>query len=247
MAPPKTPRLGPQKSVYVPHFLGKDAKKRDPHKLFRGDVWIEKGVPNGPLWATKSLVHCFSPALTCVRTKRHAFVESAFLAGCRGFFSPGFHAHSCSSFGKPTVCISLLQILDLYFKTLVELLHLPPPPLESPCVLGQDVQETHAETPVWHMGSHFTLLSIPPNLGAKIHPPNLGRRRTNVQQLTCNIDLSKSFYYLFFSFVLLELKPLCFEGESPGGKILKKCEKVLKSVTNYETILPFSCCPLVFL
>ena len=33
---------------------------------------------------------------------------------------------------------------------------------------------------------------------------------TNVQQLTCKIDLSNSFYYLFFSFVLLELKTLCF-------------------------------------
>ena len=49
------------------------------------------------------------------------------------------------------------------------------------------------------------------------------RRRTNVQQLTCDIDLSSLFYYLFFSFVLLELKP--FEGES-RGKILKKCGKV---------------------
>ena len=27
---------------------------------------------------------------------------------------------------------------------------------------------------------------------------------------------------------------------------MKKCEKVLKSVKNDETILPFSCCPLVF-
>ena len=34
------------------------------------------------------------------------------------------------------------------------------------------------------------------------------RRRTNVQQLTCKIDLSSSFYYLFFSFVLIELNPL---------------------------------------
>ena len=34
------------------------------------------------------------------------------------------------------------------------------------------------------------------------------RRRTNVQQQTCKIDLPFSFYYLFFSFVLLELKPL---------------------------------------
>ena len=27
---------------------------------------------------------------------------------------------------------------------------------------------------------------------------------------------------------------------------MKKCEKVRKSAKNYETILPFSCCPLVF-
>ena len=47
-----------------------------------------------------------------------------------------------------------------------------------------------------------------------------------MQQLTCNIDVSSSFYYLFFSFVLIELKALCFEGESPGGKSVKKCEKV---------------------
>ena len=43
------------------------------------------------------------------------------------------------------------------------------------------------------------------------------RRRTNVQQLTCNIDLSSYFYYFFFSFVLIELKPFV-EGKSPGGK-----------------------------
>ena len=64
-----------------------------------------------------------------------------------------------------------------------------------------------------------------------------------MQQLKCNIDLSNSFYYLFFSFVLLELKPFVLKGKSPGGKILKKCEKVRKSAKNYETILPFSCCP----
>ena len=41
-------------------------------------------------------------------------------------------------------------------------------------------------------------------------------RRTNVQQLTCKIDLSSSFYYLFFSFVLLELKPLVFKWKLLG-------------------------------
>ena len=67
------------------------------------------------------------------------------------------------------------------------------------------------------------------------------RATTNVQN-----QFAFSFYYLFFSFVLLELKTLCFEGFSLGGKIMKKCQEVPKSVKNYETILPFSCCPLIF-
>ena len=44
------------------------------------------------------------------------------------------------------------------------------------------------------------------------------RRRTNVQQLTCKIDLPFSFYYLFFSFVLLELKPFVLKGKVLGEK-----------------------------
>ena len=42
-------------------------------------------------------------------------------------------------------------------------------------------------------------------------------RRTNVQQLTCKIDLSNFFYYHFFSFVLLELKPFVLSGKSWGN------------------------------
>ena len=61
-----------------------------------------------------------------------------------------------------------------------------------------------------------------------------------MQQLTCNIDLFRSFYYLFFSFVLIELKPFVLKGESPGGKIMKKCEKVRKSVKIMKRF-----CPLV--
>ena len=48
--------------------------------------------------------------------------------------------------------------------------------------------------------------------------PEFNRRRTNVQQLTCNIDLSNYFYYLFFSFVLIELKPFVLKGKVPGEK-----------------------------
>ena len=42
-----------------------------------------------------------------------------------------------------------------------------------------------------------------------------------MQQLTCNIDLSCYFYYLFFSFVLLELKPFVLKGKVLG-KIFRK-------------------------
>ena len=53
-----------------------------------------------------------------------------------------------------------------------------------------------------------------------------------MQQLTCNIDLSRSFYYLFFSFVLLELKPFFLSGKSWG----KNSEKVPKSVEKCENL-----------
>ena len=47
-----------------------------------------------------------------------------------------------------------------------------------------------------------------------------------MQQLTCKIDLPFSFYYLFFSFVLLELKPFVLKGKVLGEnseKSVKKC------------------------
>ena len=61
-----------------------------------------------------------------------------------------------------------------------------------------------------------------------------------MQQLTCKMVWSFSFYSLF-------KKDLNFK-RNPGGEILKKCEKKLwKSVKSAKKILPFSCCPLVFL
>ena len=44
-----------------------------------------------------------------------------------------------------------------------------------------------------------------------------------MQQLTCNMDSSSSFYYLFFSFVPLELEPFVLKGKVLGKK---KSEKV---------------------
>ena len=46
----------------------------------------------------------------------------------------------------------------------------------------------------------------------------LDRRRTNAQQLTCNIDLSCSCSYHFFSFVLIGLKPFVLKEKVPGEK-----------------------------
>ena len=44
------------------------------------------------------------------------------------------------------------------------------------------------------------------------------RRRTNLQQLTCNIDLSCSLHYLFFAFLLIELKPFVLKEKALGEK-----------------------------
>ena len=90
-----------------------------------------------------------------------------------------------------------------------------------------------------HRVTRFSLQEVPFHTAEVSHH---SRRRTNVQQLTCKINLHFSFYYLFFSFVLLELKPFVLKGLVLG----KNYEKVPKSAKNYETILPFSCCPLVF-
>ena len=67
------------------------------------------------------------------------------------------------------------------------------------------------------------------------------RATTNVQN-----RFVQFFLLPFLIFCSPWAKTPCFEGESPGGKIMKKCEKVRKIMKKYETILPFSCCPLVF-
>ena len=76
------------------------------------------------------------------------------------------------------------------------------------------------------------------------------RRRTKVQQLTCNIDLSSSFYYLFFSFVLIELKPFVLKGKVLGEKFcksVKKCERKCEELWNDFALklLPFIVFPWI--
>ena len=55
--------------------------------------------------------------------------------------------------------------------------------------------------------------------GVHLHNSRRIKRRTNVQQLTCKIDSSNSFYYLFLSFIILELKPLVLKGKVRGEKL----------------------------
>ena len=74
----------------------------------------------------------------------------------------------------------------------------------------------------WFQGKPAHNASVPPrSLDVAYHTdvqtPN-PRRRTNVQQLTCNIDLSWYFYHIFFSFVLIELKPFVLRGKVLGDK-----------------------------
>ena len=57
-----------------------------------------------------------------------------------------------------------------------------------------------------------------------------------MQQLTCNIDLSYYSYYLFFSFVLLELKPFVLK-EKVLGEIMKKCENCEKILKQFCSLV----------
>ena len=58
-----------------------------------------------------------------------------------------------------------------------------------------------------------------------------------MQQLTCNIGSSNSFYYVFFSFVLIELKSFVLKGKLLGENSVKMCEKSVKIMKRF--------CPLV--
>ena len=66
------------------------------------------------------------------------------------------------------------------------------------------------------------------------HIEQIKSRRVGGQ--TCNIDLSCSFHYLFFSFVLIELKPFVLKGKVLGEKwyekVWKKCEKMCETFWN---------------
>ena len=53
--PPKTPHLGPPEKSLCASFPGKQG---DPHKLFRGESWGQKGGPKRAI-----LVYCSFPAL----------------------------------------------------------------------------------------------------------------------------------------------------------------------------------------
>ena len=54
-----TPFRAPEKNLCA-SVPGKGRKKRNPHKVFQGDLGgVKKVVPNGPFSATKSLVYCF--------------------------------------------------------------------------------------------------------------------------------------------------------------------------------------------
>ena len=101
--------------------------------------------------------------------------------------------------------------------------------------LSRESTNFSATTPSRGRPAHHRAVSAPQKLIFVL----FFRKRTHVQQLTCNIDLSSYFYYLFFSFVLIELKPFVLKGK-------ENSENFWKSVQNYETISPFSRCPLVF-
>ena len=76
LAPTQNTPLGAPRKKFMCLISWERTQKRDPHKLYRGDLGGQKGVPNGPFSATKSLVYCVSPALT------HRVLRSPFRGLC---------------------------------------------------------------------------------------------------------------------------------------------------------------------
>ena len=66
------------------------------------------------------------------------------------------------------------------------------------------------------------------------------RRRTNVATTNVQHRFVQFFLLSFLFFCSHWARTLCFEGESPGGKILKKCDKLWKGVKIMKQF-----CPLV--
>ena len=146
-------------------------------------------------------------------------VDSA-CANCPGFLvplllAPGSRASSGSVRLRPRA-----SILHGPFEQFLDLLPLAPrPPVQKPRTNSTSFCNTK-DTPKKKLEAS----------------QSCSRRRTNVQQLTCNIDLSCSFYYFFFSFVLIELKRFVLKGKVLGEKFwksVKKCEKMWKFWNNF--------------
>ena len=68
------------------------------------------------------------------------------------------------------------------------------------------------------------------------------------KRATTNVQNRFALFFLlsFLLFCSPWAKTLCFEGLVLGANY-EKVRKIMKKCENYETILPFSCCPLVFL
>ena len=117
-------------------------------------------------------------------------------------------------------------------------------PLRRQVWIGHE--EVFRTLPVRNLVHHIAATQIPAMHVADV----MHRNWFPVEDKRATTNVQNRFVPFFLLSFLLFCSPwaqtLCFQVESPGGKILKKCQKVWKSVKNYETILPFSCCPLVF-
>ena len=62
--PHPTTHFGPPRTSICALFLGKpyllERTQAGTHIIVSGDAWVKKRFPNGPFWAIRSLVYCFS-------------------------------------------------------------------------------------------------------------------------------------------------------------------------------------------
>ena len=121
MAPTLNPKFGPpRKKVYVPHFLGKNAKKGYRHKLLRGHVGGKKRGPKQEIFGHKKFSLLFSLALALSNVEIITYARYITLI-VSNYFRNDFETNGiCVLFGRPVELTGLrLPLLSISNRSVV--------------------------------------------------------------------------------------------------------------------------------
>ena len=78
LAPTQNTRFGAHIKKFMCLISWEATQKRDPHQLFRGDSWGQKGDPKRAISATKILVYCSFPPAPCQQEPRTCTIRTGY-------------------------------------------------------------------------------------------------------------------------------------------------------------------------